>query len=120
MIGWLWPGENVNMKDEDFVKYYVALKQLRKLHVEFGFGKHPPVPSGFPEGLCKHLFELDEWQGRKFDASIDGQGIEIKATGDDHGKTTINLQTIINAGAEFGGIRWVYFVFERQISHCSY
>lgn len=95
------------MKDEDFVRYYTALKQLQEIHVELGLGDYPPIPVGFSERLCRRLCGLEEWTGREFDASIEGKAIEIKATGDAVGTTTINLKPIRDAGDTFGGIRWV-------------
>lgn len=108
------------MQDADFVRYYIALKNLQKIHVELGLGNHPPIPSGFSERLCRRLCGLEEWKGREFDASSNGKGIEIKATGDAVGTTTINLEPIVKAEKSFGGIKWIYFDFQHDEVHIAH
>jgi len=96
--------------DNKYNNYYCALKKVYELHLEYGFGKSPDIPSGFSESLCRFLLNASKGTDRTHDAiSADGKSIEIKATGTSEGKTTIS-----NSNA-FDKLVWIFIEFEKDI-----
>ncbi len=94
------------MINSKFVQYYFALKHVWELHNSFEFGQTPPIPSVFSEQLCRQLLDLQEYEGRDFDAQdSDGRTYEIKATGTAKGQTTINLNK------KFDYLIWLHISF---------
>lgn len=92
-----------------FIEYYIVLKQLYVLHRQNGFGKHPPVPSGFSEAAGRQVRGLLECDTREYDA-VDEAGLryELKATGSASGTTTISTT------AQFDWLLWIRVDFERD------
>lgn len=92
-----------------FIEYYNVLKQLYVLHRQNGFGKHPPVPSGFSEAIGRQVRGLLKCDTREYDA-VDQAGLryELKATGSASGTTTISIT------AQFDWLLWIQVDFERD------
>ncbi len=99
--------------NEKYLDYYQKFRDLRNLHKALEFGNNPPIPEVFSQNICKHIFSLEEWYNTKADAKTeDGKAIEIKATGTDRGKTTIDINSILELGEQFSGLYWLYFDFD--------
>ncbi|AXY01307.1 hypothetical protein ACUSRQ_005100 [Vibrio harveyi] len=106
------------MNIEDFVAYYSKLKELTELHRKLKFGDNPQIAEVFSEQLTRSLFGYSKWGNKKFDAkTVDGFAVEIKATGTDKGKTTINIKSFKKHAEEFSHLIWLYIDFdENQLS----
>ncbi len=85
---------------ENLLKYYWKFKEIYKLGKELGFGQGQ-IASNFTECLCRYLFDLKEYNGKDFDATKDGNNIEIKAT---LGKGTT---TQVNLSKQFNFLYWL-------------
>lgn len=99
-------------KNEKFIKYYGILKEFIKNTKEFDFG-NGFLPQKYTEGLCRTLLDLEESQGKDFDAikvvdSEKKETVEIKATLTKKGTTTLNIDK------EFDWLYWMYFNFDNN------
>jgi hypothetical protein len=99
-------------KQSDLVKYYFKYKELVLLHRELGFGKAPRSSEGFTESICCNLFghiRATEVQ-RKYDLRDPSSGskIEVKATTETDGSTTINPNSV------FDYLYWVVFLLDQD------
>ena len=98
-----------NITDIKYQEYYFALKNVYKLHRQYGFGKSPDIPSGFSESLCRFLLGAEKGSDRTHDGiTPEGKSLEIKATGTPEGKTTISNSN------DFDILAWVYINFEND------
>ncbi|GEK30341.1 hypothetical protein KZO01_06500 [Kurthia zopfii] len=98
--------------DEKFREYYAFLKGFVEKTIEFEFG-NGFLPQKYTEGLCRNLFKLDKYNGKKFDAikladSGKKETVEIKATLTNAGTTTLNIDS------KFDWLYWMYFDFEKD------
>ncbi|OFZ15343.1 MAG: hypothetical protein A2X86_17665 [Bdellovibrionales bacterium GWA2_49_15] len=87
--------------------YYFLFKDLVTMHRKLGYGKAPRLSEGFTETLCAYLFNFERAKNvkREFDLidPVNNFCIEVKATSDDCGATTIN------PNAKFDYLYWVNF-----------
>lgn len=99
-------------KQSDLVKYYFKYKELVLLHRELGFGKAPRSSEGFTESICCNLFGhiRAEDVDRKYDLRDPHSGakIEVKATTESDGSTTINPNSV------FDYLYWVIFLLDQD------
>lgn len=102
--------KNVFSREEqiqNLIVYYYKYRELVTLHREFGFGTAPRLSEGFTECLCKNLFGFEKVSGvnREYDLlnPLNNHCIEVKATTEDSGSTTINPY------AKFDVLYWISF-----------
>lgn len=99
-------------KQSDLVRYYFKYKELVLLHRELGFGKAPRSSEGFTETICCNLFGHIRAEGvdRKYDLRDQHSGtrIEVKATTEAEGSTTINPNSV------FDYLYWVIFLLDQD------
>ncbi len=98
----------MGVSQADLVKYYYQYKDLILLHQKLEFGKAPRSSEGFTETLCCNLFNLKRATDvkRKYDLidpATDAK-IEVKATIETYGSTTINPTSV------FDHLYWVTFL----------
>ena len=95
--------------DDKFIRYYLMYIELQQLHVEYGFGNAPNLPRGFTENLCRAIFNISAVKDVTFDGKdSEGRAVEIKATTDKYGKTTIN------GGVRFDYLLWIKFLLRED------
>lgn len=95
---------------EDEAKYLKAYRLLCKYHKRiYGKDKNPTFPNLFSEQICRDIFVLSKYQGRKFDA-VDKKGrkCEIKGTCAPNTKSTFSL----NKAARYF---WIYIIPDKRI-----
>jgi hypothetical protein len=103
------------------IEYYFKFKILRSLHRELHFGKNPPIPEVFSQDICKYLYKLGNWSGRKADAKDSfGKAIEIKATGTKYGTTSIDIKAIRQLKDQFAGVYWLYFDLDNDLLYITF
>ena len=99
-------------RQSDLVKYYFQYKDLVILHRELGFGKAPRSSEGFTESICCVLFNLLRATNieREYDLYDPNSGakIEVKATTDISGSTTMNPHSV------FDYLYWVVFLLDQD------
>jgi hypothetical protein len=92
---------------EGLIDYYFLFRRLVDMHRSLGYGTAPRLSEGFTERLCGYLYNLEKPLdvGREYDLydPISRNKIEVKATSDDYGSTTINPH------AKFDLLYWVNF-----------
>lgn len=102
----------MSITQADLVKYYYQYKDLILLHQKLGFGNAPRSSEGFTESLCCSLFNLKKATDvkRKYDLldPATGAKIEVKATTETYGSTTINPTSV------FDYLYWVVFLLPQD------
>ena len=83
------------------------MADLNKIHrAIFGKDRHLVTPVCVSEMICKHFLELNDYNGKKFDAQdAEGKTYEIKATSSKNGVTTIS-------SAQPDYLVWVLFDYD--------
>ena len=100
-------GEYKLNKQAELVEYYFKYRELVELHRRLKFGDAPRTSEGFTESICRELFGFVEVKGikREYDLRCPKNDwkIEVKATVDHGGATTINPKS------KFDFLYWLTF-----------
>jgi len=91
----------------NLTEYYFTFRSLVALHRNFNYGNAPRLSEGFTEKLCGTLFGFDKAENvnREYDLydPVNHLKIEVKATSDEYGSTTINPHS------KFDYLYWINF-----------
>lgn len=76
-------GSKEHPTPEKIIHYFHLFKQLRKAHIEYGFGNSPRLSEGFTENICCHLygFERAKKVKRKYDVIDHKNGLKVEVKG---------------------------------------
>lgn len=94
--------------EEYLVDYYFKFKELVNLHKTKFPDCFPSLPVLFTEALCRHIYQMKKSNIKDYDALRGNKKIEIKATSNKSGRTTINL------ASNFDVLYWLYFNYEKD------
>ena len=99
----------LSLTDSYYANYYFKLKEINKIHIEYGFGKSSKIPGVFSESFIRYYYNLIKSQIQEFDAiDLAENKIEIKATSSKQGTVTINPKS------KFDFLFWLKIDFEND------
>jgi len=94
----------MKLHKKDFCRYYKQYKELSLIHQKLFISKaRPNIPALYSESLCRFLFNMQKSNNKEYDAVLDDNQIEIKATSSKSGTTSINPYS------KFDILYWLYF-----------